>query len=294
MTLDPAKPSAEFQASLAWFAQNDAWRGPIGELGDKLIQAALDALRLRFPTRTPDERSLAIIGKDRRIPRAPEETAESYARRLTLWLDLWGIAGLPLGLLYAIQSFVFPGYPRVALVERSGLWHTLDANASRDVSPFEAMTIANGEDPYVPIVGASVTPRAQYWMHYGAWPDWDSVANPARAAHVEDFLLFVYPPSYDLQDGYDTGLTYDSGELWGLKTSKGNVDTLRELVRIYSRAGSHCVSAVFPETLDLYAPNMPPDADWPDGTWAKESKDDGAGNSMPSRSPKNSYLLDFG
>lgn len=293
MTLDPANPSTIYQAVLASFAKNDAWRGPIGELGDQLVQLALDALRLRFPTRTPDERSLALIGKDRRIPRAPDEPAESYARRLNLWLDLWGIAGLPLGLLYACQSFIFPGYPRVALVERSGLWHTLDANASRDVSPFEAMTVAGVGDPYVPPVGAAEVPRAQYWMHRGVWPDWDSIAYPSWSVRVWDYLLLIYPPSYPLQAGYDTGLTYDSSVLWGLQTSKGNVDTLRELIDVYSRRGSHCLSTIFVPADTTLIPDATPDADWPDGTWAKESKDDGFGNSMPSRSPKNSYLLSF-
>lgn len=294
MTLDPANPSTILQATLPSFAQNELWRGPLGELGNQLIQAALDALRLRYPSLTPDERSLALIGKDRRIPRAPDEPAPSYARRLILWLDLWGLAGLPLGLLYAVQSFIFPGYPRVALVERSGLWHTLDEGASRDVDPFKAMTVAGAGDRYVPIVGASESPRAQYWMHRGTWPDWDSVAYPAWSTHVWDFLLFVYPPSYDLQDGWDTGLTYDSGKLWGLKTSKGNVDTLRELIAIYSRRGSHCLSTIFVPSDTTLVPDATPDADWPDGTWAKETKDDGAGNCMPSRSPKNSYLLNFG
>lgn len=292
--LNPAKPSAIWQAALPWFAKNDRWRLPIGELGDELIQAAIDAVRLRFPTRTPDDRSLAIIGRDRRIPRAPEETAESYARRLNLWLDLWGIAGLPLGLLYACQSFIFPGYPTVRLVERSGLWHTLDQYASRDVSPFESMTVPSaGEARYVPPIGASASPRAQYWMHYGTWPDWDSVAYPARTTRVQDYLLFVYPPSYDFQDGYGTGFEYGDNTCWGLNVSPGTITTLRELIAIYSRAGSHCISVIFPESVDLYAPSATPDADWPNGKWAWEAVDDGSGNVVPSRSPKNRYLLGF-
>ena len=293
MSLDPAKPSALWQAALPWFAQNDRWRLPIGELGDQLIQSAVDALRLRFPTRTPDERSLALLGLDRRIPRAPDEPAEAYARRLNLWLDYWALAGLPLGLLYAIQSYVFPGYPRVALVERSGLWHTLDEGASRDVSPFEAMTVAGVGDPYVPPVGAAEVPRAQYWMHRGVWPDWDSIAYPARAGNVWDYLLLIYPPSYPFVGGYDTGLTYDSGVLWGLDTQKGTIDTLRELIALYSRVGSHCISVVFPESAALYAPDATPDVDWPDGKWAWEAVDDGMGNVVPTRSPKNRYLLGF-
>jgi hypothetical protein len=293
MTLDPKKPSAVWQSALPWFAENDRWRLPIGELGDQLLQAAVDALRLQYPSVTPDDRSLTLIGLDRRIPRAPEETAEAYARRLNLWLDLWGLAGLPLGLLYACQSFIFPGYPTVRLVERNGLWHTLNEGASRDLTPFEAMTVAGTGTRYLPPVGASESPRAEFWMHYGTWPDWDSISHSSYATRVQDYLLFVYPPSYEFQDGYDTGLTYDSGALWGLKSTKGAINTLRELITMYSRAGSHCISVVFPETQDLYAPDATPDADWPDGRWGWEAKETSPGVVVPTRSPKNRYLLGF-
>ncbi len=293
MSLDPALPSAVWQATLAWFAKRDRWRLPIGELGDQLVQGAVDAVRLRYPGVTPDDRSLSLVGKDRLIPRAPDEPAEAYARRLNLWLDLWGIAGLPLGLLYAIQSYIFPGYPLVRLVERSGLWHTLEEGASRDLSPFEAMTVAGVGERYVPVVGASVSPKAPFWMHFGAWFDWDSISNPTRGTHAEDYVLFVYPPSYTFQGTYNSGITYNSGTCWGLATSPGIIATLRELITIYSRAGSHCLSVVFPESTVLYAPDATPDADWPDGRWGWEAVDDGMGNVTPTRSRKNRYLLGF-
>lgn len=293
MTLDLAKPSSIWRAALPWFAKDDRWRIPIGQLGDELVQAAIDAVRLRFPSRTPDDRSLAITGRDRRIPRAPEETIESYVRRLNLWLDLWGIAGLPLGLLYACQSFIFPGYPTVRLVERNGLWYTLDQFASRDLTPFEAMTVPGTDVRYVPPVGATENPRAKFWMHYGPWPDWDSIAYPAYFNHVWDYLLFVDPPSYDHYGEYDIGLLYDSGVLWGLQSTAGTIDTLRELIRTYSRAGSHCLAVVFPDVADRFAADATPDADWPDGYWRAESKDDGMGNTVATRSPLNRYLLGF-
>lgn len=299
MSLDPALPSAVWQVMLPWFAKRDRWRKPIGELGDQLVQFATDAVRLRFPSLTPDERSLVLLGLDRRIPRAPNEPAEAYARRLELWLDLWGLAGLPIGLLYAIQSYVFPGYPLVRLVERSGLWYTLDEAASRDFSPFDAMTLPSavpaGTDPvrYVPPIGASTTPRAPFWAHYGAWFDWDSISQPARATHVEDYVLFVYPPSYAFQGTYNSGITYNSGTCWGLAVSPGVITTLRDLLAIDARAGSHCLSVVFPESTTLYSPDATPDGDWPDGKWGWEAVDDGFGNVIPTRSQKNRYLLSF-
>jgi len=293
MTLDLAKPSSIWQAELPWFAKNDTWRIPIGEIGDQLIQAAIDARRLCFPSRTPDKRSLALTGLDRRIPRAPDEPVESYVRRLLLWLDLWGIAGLPLGLLYACQSFIFPGYPTVRLVERNGLWHTLEPFASRDLTPYEAMTVPAAVGRYVPPIGAAETPRAEFWMHYGPWPDWDSIAYPAFASNVWDYLLIIDPPSYPHVGQYNAGLTYNSGVLWGLQSTAGTIDTLRELIRSYSRAGSHCLAVVFPDVADRFTATSTPDADWPDGYWRAESKDDGFGNTVPTRSDKNRYLLGF-
>jgi len=293
-TLDPAKPSAVWQAVLPWFAKNDRWRLPIGELGDQLVQAAIDALRLRYPGVTPHDGSLTLLGRDRRIPRAPSETAEAYARRLNLWLDLWGLAGLPLGLLYAVQSFIFPGYPMVRIVERSGLWFTLNEGASRDLSPFEAMTVATtGEARYVPPIGASESPRAEFWGHYGTWPDWDSISHPARSTRLDDYLIFVYPTSYAFQGDYDDDVYYDEDTCWGLDEPQGTIDTLRELITIYSRAGSHCLSVVFPESLALYEPDMTPDADWPDGRWGWEAYESSPGVVVPTRSPKNRYLLNF-
>lgn len=294
MTLDPQKPSSVWDAALPWFAKLDRWRLPIGELGDQLVQSAIDAVRLRLPSVTPDDRSLALIGKDRRIPRAPDETPEAYARRLNLWLDLWGLAGLPLGLMYAVQSFIFPGYPMVRLVERNGLWFTLNEGASRDLDPFQAMTVPSAVNSrYVPPVGAAEVPRAEFWLHYGTWPDWDSVAYPARATRVCDYSLFVYPPSYEFQGEYNSDVYYDTNTCWGLDTTPGTIATLRELIKIYARAGSHCISVVFPNSTELYLPNATPDGDWPDGRWALEAVDAGGGNVLPSRSPKNRYLLGF-
>lgn len=286
------KPSAVLRAMLPWYARDMRLFKPIGDLADAALQSATDALRLGFPSLTPHDGSLSIIGRDRRIPRAPNEPAEAYARRLLLWLDLWGLAGLRLGLLYACQSFIFPGYPMIRIVERNGLWSTLEEGASRDLTPFEAMTVPSaGIARYVPPIGAAQSPRAQFWMHYGTWPDWDSISHPSYATRVHDYLIFVYPPSYEFQGGYNGNIFYNTETCWGLDVPQGTIDTLRELVAIYSRAGSHCISVVFPESSALYAPDATPDGDWPDGRWGWEAVDDGFGNAIPTRSPKNRYLL---
>lgn len=302
-TLDPQKPSGVWQALLPWFAQGARWTKPIGDMADEKIQAALDALRLRFPGVTPDDRSLALSGADRRIPRAPGEPAEAYARRLFLWLDLWGLAGQPLGLLYAIQSYIFPGYPLVRLIERSNLWHTLDEGASALMSPAEAATLPTEPPPglststtrYAPPVGESVSPRAAFWMHQASpanW-DWDSISHPANASRWFDYWLMICPTSYPFQNVYDGATTYDSDTCWGLETQPGTIATLRELIRLYGRAGSHCVSVIFTPDTSTYRPELPASTDWPDGTWGWEVISDGMGGAIPAKSLINRYLLGF-
>jgi hypothetical protein len=293
-TLDPAKPSTIWQAALPWFAKSDRWRLPIGELGDQLVQAAVDALRLRYPGVTPHDGSLALLGQDRRIPRAPDETPEAYARRLNLWLDLWGLAGLPLGLLYALQSFVYPGYPTIRLVERSGLWYTLEEGASRDLTPFEAMSLPSaGEARYVPPIGASTSPRAQFWAHYGTNLDWDSVSDPGRAAMVQDFWIVVEAPSYPFVGEYDgagdEAVFYGEERAIGLDENAGTLATLRELLRLYSRAGAECQGVIFTPT-PFFTPDGTPDASWPNGRWSAESWDV-SGVATPTRNLDFRYLL---
>lgn len=294
-TLDPAKPSGVWQTLLPWFARGSRWTKPLGEMADQKIQAAIDAVKLRFPELTPDERSLAILGRDRKLPRAPGEPPESYARRLILWLDLWGLAGQPLGLLYALQSFIFPGYPMVRYVEYSNLWYTLDEAASVALTPFEAASLpATGPQRYVPPVGIDVSPRAKFWMHQGSNWDWHSISHADEQPRWWDYWLIVYPPSYSFQGDYDDNVFYDTDTCWGLDVDPGTIATLRELIRLYERSGSHCAAVIFPPDISAYSPDgvaSPPE--WPDGMWGWEVKDDGMGGSMPTKSLNNRYLLGF-
>lgn len=54
---------------------------------DVLAQDTADSVKLKFPTATLDAPALALIGKERRIVRGPDEAAGTYAARLRLWLD---------------------------------------------------------------------------------------------------------------------------------------------------------------------------------------------------------------
>jgi hypothetical protein len=307
MAADPSSLTAVLRLGLPWFARNGrAWQvlEPLGRAMDKLVQETLEAVRLRYPGVCPED-ALSIHGLCRRIPRAGGESSAAYRRRLLLWLDLWAHAGLPLGLLYAVQSFIFPGYPRVRLVARAGWWYTLDEGASRDLSPWEALTLpcaplSDGRASpyrYVPAVGAS--PRAKFWLHLAIpsnW-DWDSVSNPERSESWWDYNIIVYPSGYDQQPdvyGSSTGVVLGSNTCWGLDTDQGTIDTLRTLVTMYQRAGAQCSGIILPPSLSDFDPSTPPgDPSFPDGYWGRPAKSDGAGGVTFSRRLDCRYILQF-
>lgn len=296
-------PSSILNSWLPWYARfaNSRLFRPLGTALDAVLQGAIDAVRLRYPSVTSDERSLTLIGKDRRIPRAPNESAESYARRLLLWLDMWGLAGQPAGLLYVIQSFIYPNYPVVRLIGRDSFWWQLDQYASRDLTIWEAVSlpcaVLPGEEPtrYIPPVGISTSPRAALWGHQGAanW-DWDSISDPSRSGKWFDCWIEVCDPGYGLAGQYDgTGdeeVFWDSGRAWDTEEIFGTFDVMRELIRLYQRAGAECQGIIFTPSATEFSPDGTPDASWPDGQWSAESKIVG-GASVPTRNLDYQYLL---
>ena len=295
-------PSAILNAWLPWYARFEVTPlfKPIGTALDAVLQGAIDAVRLRYPSVTLDERSLGFLGKDRRIPRAPDEPADSYARRLLLWLDQWSMAGTPAGLLYAVQPFIYPDYPRVQLVGRDSFWWTCNALTSRDLTIAEAVSLAcpdvPGQDPvrYVPPIGAGTLPRAAIWGHQGSNWDWDSISNPERQTFWWDYWLVVSAPNYSFDGEYDgTGVdevTYGENRAYGFDEPFGTFEVFRELIRLYQRAGAECRGVVFLDSANGCDPTATPDATWPDGRWGADSKDDG-GVVVPTRNLDYRYLL---
>jgi hypothetical protein len=302
MTLE-GSPSSILNAWLPWYARFERSRvfKPLGNAMDAVLQTAIDAVRLRYPSVSSNERSLTLIGKDRRIPRAPNEPAESYARRLLLWLDIWSMAGTPAGLLYVMQSFMYPNYPVVRLIGRDSFWWQLDQYASRDLTIREAVSLPcatlPGEESlrWIPPVGISQSPRAALWGHQGAnnW-DWDSISNPERASNWWDYWIEVCDAPYSLAGKYDgTGdeeVFWDSGRAWDFDEIFGTFDVMRELIRLYQRAGAECRGIIFTPSATEFSPDGTPSASWPDGQWGAESKIV-SGASVPTRNLDYEYLL---
>lgn len=278
---DKGSMTGVLRSFLPWFAKAPvAGRivRPIEKSFDKMLQGAIDAVRLRYPSVCPPD-ALALLGADRRIPRARNESIEAYRRRLLLWLDYWAHAGLPLGLLYAIQSYVYPGFPTVRIVTRSGYWYTLDEGASATQTPYEVATLPCAPEPgfdsnplrYAP--APETMPRAPFWNHVADLVNWDydSNSNPERAANWWDFWLIIYPPSYEFQGEYDGDVFYDTDTCWGLDVDPGTMATLRLLLATYKRAGAECRGILFPPTKEDFDPYaLISDPGMPDGWWGQD------------------------
>lgn len=79
-------------------------RGLAGPIDDMAKDTA-DSIKLRFPVQNGDQDALALIGKERRILRGPNEAGNTYAARLNEWLDDHKTRGGPYAL--ARQLYLF-------------------------------------------------------------------------------------------------------------------------------------------------------------------------------------------
>jgi hypothetical protein len=86
------------------------------------------ALLARFPSYAP-EGALTLIAKDRGIPTGAGESADVLRVRLLLWIDFLELAGLPIGLLLALQATLAPFYPTVRIITQGSIWYTLREGA---------------------------------------------------------------------------------------------------------------------------------------------------------------------
>lgn len=77
----------------------------LGDPLDTWAQNAADGVKMRFPTATVDADALAYTGRERRIPRGPDEDAATYAARLRIWLDSHRTRGGAYALLGQLFAF---------------------------------------------------------------------------------------------------------------------------------------------------------------------------------------------
>lgn len=247
-----------------------------------------DGLLARWPTYAPVD-ALPHIARDRRIHIGPYESTDAQRVRLRQWIDLHQLAGLPLGLMLAVQGYLAPAYPRIRIVTRRGLWYTLEEGTvgrMLQLPDFEPLPPCPYElGPHWPVGAPPAMPAERvraaglYQRYFGdplLW-NWDSISNPENANRWWHFWLIVYPPSYPFQAGYDTGWTLDNQlESWGLHEPSGTGDTLKMIIRDTKPAKSRCVAVIFCPSLNDFdpttLPTLPFTTGFPDGYWGWEVK----------------------
>jgi hypothetical protein len=230
---------------------------------DAGAEVLVQGLQARMPgVGTPT--ALPYIGRDRRIFRGPQQTDAAYAAELVRWLEYWRTAGNAYTLALALQTFLYPGAPRVRLVTRSGLWWTLEPSGA--LSWHEA-------DP-------------------NNW-DWDSITHPEKADDWSEFWVIVYPPHFDDAGdwGASDGQTWGAGKAFGLDTETGTIDAIKRLVQQWKGAHTRCVCLIVAYDATSFDPASAPGAPgMPDGHWGNWSKDNGSGGRVKSRRDDARYV----
>lgn len=226
---------------------------------DAYLTRVLLGLLARFPQNGPDGETappdaLAAMGRDRRVVRGFNETAESYAVRLRAWLDDRKTAGNPFTLMQKIAEYVgtSTGFV-IKTVDNNGNWYVREADGT----------------------------RAMY-LKQANW-DWDT--NTAKWAR---FWVILHPPSTFWSEGYDWGDVAGPswGEeigTWGSTATYAQVRTIRSLVSDWKPAGTNCTNIIVafdPASFDPEAALH--SAGMPDGLWGSWSKLD-AGVQVPAR-----------
>ena len=82
--------------------QKFAWG--IGSTGDVILDAVTMAVNCRFPSSAPED-ALPRISRDRRLPRGPGESTESFRARLKAAFTAWQWAGTEFGMLGQLKAY---------------------------------------------------------------------------------------------------------------------------------------------------------------------------------------------
>lgn len=144
-----------------WLARPESTTGKMlwafGTMLDGLVEMQDAALRHRFPGLYSFE-SLPLLGRERRIRRGPNESAEVYASRLPRWLDDHRRRGGPYAMLEQVRAYWAPVAFTVELIYRTGRRFTME--------PGESIVLDDVPYDY----DTQPTKHARWWLFY-AWPD---------------------------------------------------------------------------------------------------------------------------
>ena len=213
----------------------------LGLLMDAYLTRLLQGLRARWPSHAMPS-ALPFLGRDRRIVRGINESAESYAARLLRWLDDHRIRGNPYALMEQLRAYCQADV-RIRTVDMRGNWYTIERDGTKSVS-----------------------------LQQGNW-DWDG----ADASRWSRFWVIIYPTSDGLPwEARPVG--WDDGDWWGdpsltlgTTATANQASTVKSIVRDWQPDGTRCewIIIAFDDTSFAPDDSSPP---LPDGTWGKWGK----------------------
>jgi hypothetical protein len=208
--------------------------------------------------------------------------------RLLLWLDIWQLAGLPLGLLLAIQSALSPAFPRVRIVTRRSLWYTLDAGAAGRMlalpgleplppTPYEQGELWPTSSPPAPPVErlrfSGLYERSDGLGNF----DWDShLPVPAQPVSTDSWVVIDAAPPTDWihPDGaWGSDGVWGDGGAWGVDVAPATGQLLAEVVSLFKSAATAVQWIVVSFDASLFDPAQAAGGGInPDGHFARWSK----------------------
>lgn len=190
--------------------------GSIGVVMDAMVDRGRDGVALRFPLDTTDPDALALVGRERRIRRGPDEDATSYARRLRPWWDAHRARGGPYELLRQLRAYLLAvASIQCDVVAHSGTRHSISTTGviTRD-------SIVWGAD------GTALWAQVWVFLHLGAIsPPGDlevvrAIPRDWSAGHVKRLSIVLLTTTKRLW-GYPSPCPVTwaqwgaSGALWG-------------------------------------------------------------------------------
>lgn len=193
--------------------------GAFGDVLDDVLDLSGQSIRKRFPGDWQDtfplplpflaSDELAPIGRDRRIPRGPDERDDVYAARLRRWLEDHQRRGGALALLGQLAAFWSVAPKRVSLRYPSGVWWTLDTDGTitRSIHPTNADLTRWARLTVVYELPSDPTP-----ISFADFTAFTQIPREWNAAHV---LLSVAATWPGAEMWCDDGLWEDDGTLWG-------------------------------------------------------------------------------
>ncbi len=204
--------------------------------------------------------ALAAMGRDRRVVRGINESAQTYALRLRRWLDDRRTCGSAYALMKKLAEYCGP-LPAFRTVDARGNWYHRAADGTES-----------------------------YLLDQGNW-NWDNRPTDAGGnLRWSRFWIIIYPNGLWLPYPNDWGDTSGqdwgaSSNTWGSTATHDQIDTIRGIVSDWKPAGTRCVKIILAFDGASFAPTAPE----PDGTWEFHSKNI-AGVQVPARLSTARYL----